>query len=137
MRAAVAIALLAAPAAADPAATATTTLDDHAIAALAGCWKSHGERWTFRRHGDHGLEVIRDVGDASYAERARIPRDVLFDPKANTFGFGAAGRIHAELFVFVIRGDHLEAWPYWKPDGAKGYAWSGNEWTLVACRART
>jgi hypothetical protein len=135
MRVALAIVLLAGSADADP--TVTATLDDHAITALAGCWTSHGERWTFRKHGDHGLQVIRDVGDESYAERARIPRDVLFDPKASTFGFGAAGRIHAALFVFAIRSNHLDAWPYWKPDGAKGYAWSGNMWTFVACRAHT
>lgn len=108
-------------------------IEPHAISTLTGCWQMRGERWTFRKSGEHGLEVIRTVDDSSYAERARIPHDVLFDAKTGDFGFGAAGRIHAAMFIFRLGNASLDAWSYWKPDGTKSYAWSGNRFTLVPC----
>lgn len=123
------VCLSTAVAAADP----THELDDHAISTLAGCWQTHGETWTFRKTRAHGLEIIRELGNATYAARARLPRDVMFDPKTGDFGFGAAGRIHAALYVFRIGKTDLQAWPYWKPDQSHSYVWSGNTISIVRC----
>jgi hypothetical protein len=129
MRLAILLCLATRIAAADP----THDLDAHALATLTGCWQMSGERWTFRKTGEHGLQVIREITDSTYAERARIPRDVMFDATTNNFGFPAAGRIHAALFIFKIGKTELQAWNYWKPDESKSYIWSGNTFALAPC----
>jgi hypothetical protein len=118
----------------------TTTIEERSVAALVGCWqladKQLGdERWIFRKRGDHRLEVVREISDAGYADRARIPREVRFDPQDHAFSFEAAGQIHALLMVFEIGAAGLEAWSYSDRDTGK-YAWTGNRFRLVTCKRK-
>jgi hypothetical protein len=123
--------VLSGTAAADP---VTTDLPATAIRDLAGCWRwsSADETWTFRAKGPHGLEVVREVADRSYAERARIPRDVMYDPAVGTFAFAAAGRIHALMFMFQRKGDQLVGQSY-TSHRPGSYAPTGNTLALTPC----
>ena len=119
-------------AAADP---VTTELPPHALAELTGCWRwtEARETWTFRAKGAQGHEDVREVADRSYAQRARIPRDVMYDPAAGTFAFAAAGRIHALMFVFQRKGDQLVGQSY-SSQRPGDYAPTGNTLALTPCR---
>lgn len=111
----------------------TAIVPSPAIATLTGCWRRDAsERWTFRPDGKHGLVVVRELADATYADRARIPQQVTYDPTSETFGFGAAGRIHGLVMLFQIVHNTLETSVYTSyTPGA--YAWTGNTWTLKRC----
>jgi hypothetical protein len=107
------------------------TLGDHEISELSGCWApppvrwsgktQSAERWTFRNKSAHGVEIVRKIPDSGYNERVRAPRDVLFSASTRSFAFGAAGQIHALMFIFKIVGDHLEAQTFVKIDEKYGY----------------
>ncbi len=118
----------------DAASTVTMELPASAIAKLAGCWQSRqlAERWTFRTKGAHGLEIVREIADPSYAERARFPHDVMYDAAVGNFAFTAAGRIHAAMYVFVLQGDRLVADSYYSRVRGQ-YIPSGNTVTMVRC----
>jgi len=119
-------------AAADP---VTTALPVSAIRDLTGCWRwsSAHETWTFRAKGPHGLEIVREVTDRAYAERARLPRDVMYDPTVGTFAFTAAGRIHGLMFLFQRKGDQLVGDVYTSHTPGS-YARTGDTVSLVHCR---
>lgn len=126
-----------APADADPAPPVTTALPASAISDLAGCWRAdRNETWTFRADGDHGLAVVRELADATYADRARIPRSVLFDPAQDNFAFAAAGRIHGLMMVFRVARGTISADVYTSHDG-KSYGWTGSSMTLQRCAGRS
>jgi hypothetical protein len=138
MRVALIVAWLGGVSAADPVATpaptshVTSELPAAAVAKVTGCWRHDNEQWTFRPAGKHGLEVVREIGDVGYAERVRIPRAVNYDPTVETYGFGAAGRIHGLVMMFQIDGATLKASVYSSHDG-KSYFYTGNTWTLRRC----
>jgi hypothetical protein len=111
----------------------TTEIPAQAIATLTGCWRHDAhETWTFRKNGAHGLDVVRELGDEMYADRARIPRPVNYDPTTKTFGFGAAGRIHGLMMLFQI--DHaILKTDIYSSHTPGSYGWTGNRWTLKRC----
>ena len=131
-RIAILIVAVAGVAAGDP--VATSKLPASAVKTLAGCWQSADkrERWTFKPEGE-GSSIVRDVADKTYQDRARIPRMVVLLPDAVTFGFDAAGRIHALRILFQIDHAALKAWFYSSHDG-KSYGWTGSTATLQRCR---
>ena len=111
----------------------TSELPASAIATLTGCWRHDAdESWAFRPEGKHGLVVVRDLRDSFYADRARIPRPVTYDPTTATFGFGAAGRIHGLMMLFHIEHSTLKASVYSSHEPGS-YVWTGNTWTLKRC----
>jgi hypothetical protein len=111
----------------------TSELPASAIATLTGCWRhDRDESWTFRPEGKHGLVVVRELRDALYADRARIPEPVNYDPTTKTFGFGAAGRIHGLMMLFQIDHSTLKTSVYSSHEPGS-YAWTGNTWTLERC----
>src|SRR4051812_34455821 len=130
-------ALAAAPAPAAP--PVTSDLPDDGRAGLLGCWRVESEHWdetwTFVAHGPRGLDVVRELGDAAEAERARIPAEVLYDPVAGTYGFGAAGRIHPLLFVVRAERARLAANAFSRHDD-QGWAWTGSNLALRRCGSR-
>jgi hypothetical protein len=75
---------------------------------------------------------VRELGDAIYADRARIPQRVNYDPKSETFGFGAAGRIHGLMMLFQIEHSTLKTSVYTSHTPGS-YAWTGNTWALKRC----
>jgi hypothetical protein len=118
------------PAAPNP---VTKELPPSAIATLTGCWRhDRDESWTFRPDGKHGLIVVRELRDSFYADRARIPEPVRYDPTSKTFGFGAAGRIHGLMMLFQIDHATLKTSVYSSHERGS-YAWTGNTWTLKRC----
>jgi hypothetical protein len=111
----------------------TTVLPAGAITTLTGCWRHDGsETWTFRHEGNAGLVVVRELHDTTYADRARIPQPVSYDPTSKTFGFGAAGRIHGLMMLFQIDHRTLKTAVYTSHTPGS-YAWTGNAWTLIRC----
>lgn len=108
--------------------------------ALVGCWKvaDQDERWRFVRAGEGGLEVSREVDPAGsdYARRAKIPAKVSYDAATDTFGFPAAGRIHALLFTFKQKGEVLEADSYTKHTPSEAYRFTGSHFALQRCASR-
>ena len=131
MRAALTLLFLTGVAAAD----VTHTLSDSAISTLTGCWRVHGEKetWTFRANGNHGLEVVRELGrDAVEAARARLPRPVMFSPEDHDFAFAAAGRIHGLMVIFTIDHAVLRA-SYFSSHDGKSYFSTGNNVVAERC----
>jgi hypothetical protein len=121
------------PEPAQPTNPVTKELPPSAIASLTGCWRhDRDESWTFRPDGKHGLIVVRELRDSFYADRARIPEPVSYDPTSKTFGFGAAGRIHGLMMLFQIEHDTLKTSVYSSHERGS-YAWTGNTWTLKRC----
>jgi hypothetical protein len=113
--------------------TVTNELPPRAIATLTGCWRHDAyERWTFSPDGKHGLVVVRELGDATYADRARIPHPVNYDPKSETFGFAAAGRIHGLMMLFQIEHSTLKTSVYSSHEPGS-YTSTGSNWTLKRC----
>jgi hypothetical protein len=113
--------------------TITNELPPRAIATLTGCWRHDAyESWTFRPDGQHGLVVVRELRDAVYADRARIPQRVNYDPTSATFGFGAAGRIHGLMMLFQIEHSTLKTSVYSSHERGS-YVWTGNTSTLKRC----
>jgi len=113
----------------------STKLADADIARLRGCWRVRGatETWTFRPHGAHGLDVIRELGrDAVEAVRARIPRSVMVSATDHTFAFTAAGRIHGLMMVVALAGETLEVSVFSNHDGRR-YAFTGNNLVAERC----
>lgn len=126
---------------ADAHATPTTVLPAGAIAHVKGCWQAADERWTFRAKGTSGLEIIREVkepNDPDLAVRARIPRDLLYDASPPSFAFGAAGRIHALMFVFTFHQDPrrkwLDVWVYSSHSPSQGFHSTGGHFEADVCR---
>ncbi|MEO8846710.1 MAG: hypothetical protein ABI591_27430 [Kofleriaceae bacterium] len=112
----------------------TTTIPPAKIATLTGCWRHDAsESWTFRRDGNAGLVVVRELGNETYADRARIPRPVLYDPTSETFGFGAAGRLHGLMMLFQIEHSTLKTSVFYTTHTPGAYAWTGNTSTLKRC----
>lgn len=133
MRAALALLVLTGTAAANP--DVTHRLSTTSIATLAGCWRVHGsaETWTFRANPNHGLDVVRELGrDAFEAERARIPRPVMFSTKDHDFAFTAAGRIHGLMVIFKIDHAALHA-SYFSSHDGKSYFFTGNNAVAERC----
>jgi hypothetical protein len=123
----------AAPPTKAPPTTVTAELPASAIATLTGCWRhDRDESWTFRPEGKHGLVVVRELRDSFYADRARIPELVNYDPTNETFGFGAAGRIHGLMMLFQIDHSTLKTSVYSSHERGS-YVWTGNTWTLKRC----
>jgi hypothetical protein len=113
--------------------TVTSGLPPGAIATLTGCWRhDRDETWTFRPDGKRGLVVVRELRDTSYADRARIPETVSYEPTTATFGFGAAGRIHALIMLFQIDHSTLKTSVFSSHEHGS-YGWTGNTWTLKRC----
>ncbi|MEO7113927.1 MAG: hypothetical protein ABI183_26030, partial [Polyangiaceae bacterium] len=111
-----------------------------AIADLTGCWRTATgyERWNFRAKGVDGLEVVRELDkSAPERDRARIPDDVLYDAATRTFGFPAAGRIHALLFVFTEQHTAKRIWLQASSFASRapgaGYYDTGNTLELNRC----
>lgn len=127
MNVAVALALIAA---ATPSTSPVThDLSDRDRASLTGCWMSRDhETWTFRAHGAHGLEVVRDASGT--------PSSVMYAPKTDSFAFAAAGRIHGLMLIFTLDRDHarIDASVFSKHDN-RGYFFTGNNLALHRCRA--
>jgi hypothetical protein len=113
--------------------TVTSELPASAITTLTGCWRHDAsETWTFRPEGKHGLVVVRELRDVLYADRARIPEPVNYDPTTQTFGFGAAGRIHGLMMLFQIEHGTLKNAVYTSHERGS-YVWTSNSWTLKRC----
>ena len=118
----------------------TTELPASAIAKLTGCWKLSAssrqlaERWTFRakRRARTGSRSCARSQNETYAARARIPHDLMYDPAVGNFAFAAAGRIHGAMYIFVVKGDQLVADSYYSRVPGQ-YAPSFNTFTLVRC----
>jgi len=104
---------------------------------LAGCWRAGGEIWRIRPIGTSGLEIVRTPADASmspyYAQRAAIAREILFDTKAGSFAFVAAGRIHGLMMIFLPKGDALAGSWFTTHDG-RSYVFTGNNVTMTRCQ---
>jgi hypothetical protein len=123
-----------------PAASASPSATTNAAApadALLGCWKvtDHEEKWRFAHAADGSVEVSRevDVPGSDYARRAKIPAKVSYDAATNTFGFAAAGPIHALLFVFKTKGAALEVDAYTKHAPSEPWRFTGSHFTVQRC----
>ena len=81
------------PAAPNP---VTHELPTRARSLLTGCWQDTYDRWTFRSDGKLGLVIVRDPAFSGYAERAKIPRPVMYDPTKGSFAFGCGSFATAE-----------------------------------------
>jgi hypothetical protein len=105
--------------------------------ALMGCWKlaDREERWRFARAADGSVEVSREVDapGSDYARRAKIPAKLSYDAATDTFGFPAAGPIHALLFVFKKKGDALEVDAFTKHAPSEPWRFTGSHFTVQRC----
>jgi hypothetical protein len=129
MNAAIALAVIAAAAPS----TVTQDLPDADRATLVGCWTSRDhETWTFRTHGDHGLEVERDSRDS---HRRGTASAVMYAPKTGSFAFATAGRIHGLMMIFRIDHGRIDASVFSKHD-ERGYFFTGNNLALARCPRR-
>jgi hypothetical protein len=113
----------------------TTVLSAADVTTLKGCWHVAGanDRWIFSSRGPASLQVVHEVRDSSYADRARMPHDVMFDPTTHTYAFAAAGMIHALLGVFTIRGSDLYVAFYSSHTPSSGYHWTGDSVVFERC----
>ena len=92
-----------------------------------------GERWMLKPKAKRSIEVVREIDDTSYADRARLPQELDYQPSSDTYGFLAAGRIHALMFMFQRKGERLQAWSYSRHNPAETYSWTGNTLWLDRC----
>ncbi len=110
--------------------------------AMIGCWRpaDSDEHWYMTRGADGTVDVVRELAAPdrdSYGPRARIPRKLMYDPAKESFGFSAAGPIHALLFVFTKAGDELRVDSYSSRVPSEGYHWTGNHFVVRKCPAGT
>ncbi len=113
----------------------TSELSPEVVRGLAGCWEvaKHRERWQLEAKGSRGLVVLREIEDESYADRARLPHDLSYQPSSDSFSFLAAGRNHGAMVSFKRNGAELEAWTYSSRAPHLPYVRTGNSFSVARC----